>query len=69
MPQKKSIQNFIGALPLIAAMLAAIGYQFGLSPITWSYAGNCNFEIQHQYVSRIESNPYFKGHYATLWHL
>ncbi len=28
-----------GALPLISVMLAAIGYQSGLSPITWSYLG------------------------------
>ena len=27
-------------LPLISVMVAAIGYQFGLSPIVWSYAGN-----------------------------
>ena len=33
------LQKFFGALPLIGAMLAAIGYQFGLSPIAWSYSG------------------------------
>ena len=35
----ESLQKFFGALPLIGAMLAAIGYQFGLSPIAWSYSG------------------------------
>ena len=30
----------VRALPLISVMVAAIGYQFGLSPIVWSYAGN-----------------------------
>ena len=36
---QSSLQNFLGALPLISVMLAAIGYQLGLSPIAWSYSG------------------------------
>jgi len=31
--------TIIGALPLVAINIAAIGYQFGISPISWSYAG------------------------------
>ena len=46
----ESLQKFFGALPLIGAMLAAIGYQFGLSPIAWSYSGKfhkrCNLDIK-----------------------
>ena len=35
----KNLQGFIGALPLISIMIATIGYAYGISPITWSYAG------------------------------
>ena len=28
----------MGVLPLISILIATIGYQFGISPITWSYA-------------------------------
>lgn len=37
--ENSSLQAFVGALPLTSVLLAALGYQFGLSPITWSYAG------------------------------
>jgi hypothetical protein len=36
----EALKNFKGALPLISVLLSAVGYQFGLSTITWSYAGN-----------------------------
>ena len=35
----ENLQGFIGALPLISIMIATIGYAYGISPITWSYAG------------------------------
>ena len=31
--------HILRVLPLISVMMAAIGYQFGMSPIVWSYAG------------------------------
>ena len=31
--------HILRLLPLISVMMAAIGYQFGMSPIVWSYAG------------------------------
>ncbi len=39
-------KNWTGALPLISVILAAVGYQIGLSPITWSYLGNVISNIQ-----------------------
>ena len=34
----ENLKEFLGALPLISIVIATIGYQFGISPITWSYA-------------------------------
>ena len=55
----ESLQKFLGALPLIGAMLAAIGYQFGLSPIAWSYSG----KFHQKYLKSNNNNSVINNSY------
>lgn len=35
----EAVDSVLNYLPLVAIVIAAIGFQIGLSPITWSYMG------------------------------